>query len=62
MRHFDSIVPGCCLNNNHWITISLTGELPESILRQLAADSYRLVVGRLSKHDRLALAKMREGA
>lgn len=53
---------GSGLNNNHWITISLTGELPESMLRQLAADSYDLVVGKLPKRDRLALANMREGA
>lgn len=62
VSHYDSIVPGYYMNKNHWITISLTGELPESMLRQLAADSYDLVVGKLPKRDRLALANMREGA
>ena len=61
VRHYASVVPGYYMNKNHWITISLTGELPESMIRQLAAESYELVVGKLPKKVRQTLARMREG-
>src|SRR5512133_2862452 len=52
---FAAIVPGYYMNKKHWITISLTGEVPEEMLLDLAGDSYRLVVGTLSKKDQKEL-------
>ncbi len=33
---YDSISPGYYMNKRHWITISLTGELPEELITDLA--------------------------
>lgn len=52
---FESIVPGYYMNKKHWITISLTGELPEEMLTDLADESYRLVVSKLTKKDKNTL-------
>lgn len=49
---FDSVVPGYYMNKKHWITISLTGELPEEMLTDLARGSYERVVKALTKKDR----------
>ncbi len=52
---FDSVVPGYYMNKKHWITISLTGELPEEMLTDLACGSYERVVKALTKKDRQKL-------
>lgn len=49
MSQFDSIVPGYHMNKNHWITVSLTGEVPEAMLIDLANRSYELVVSKLCR-------------
>lgn len=46
---FTSVGPGYYMNKKHWITISLTGEVPESMLTDLARGSYERVVKALSK-------------
>ena len=48
---FKAVVPGYYMNKKHWITISLTGELPEEMLIDLADESYKLVVSKLTKKD-----------
>jgi predicted DNA-binding protein (MmcQ/YjbR family) len=53
--HFTSIVPGYYMNKKHWITISLTGELPEEMLTDLARGSYERVVKALAKADQRKL-------
>jgi predicted DNA-binding protein (MmcQ/YjbR family) len=55
---FESVVPGYYMNKKHWVTISLTGELPEEMLSGLASDSYNLVVGKLSKKDQKVLESL----
>ncbi|MBU1567102.1 MAG: MmcQ/YjbR family DNA-binding protein [Proteobacteria bacterium] len=52
---FDSVVPGYYMNKKHWISISLTGELPEGMLTDLAHDSYQRVVKTLTKKDQQQL-------
>jgi len=49
---FESVVPGYHMNKKHWITIALTGELPEEMLIDLAQNSYELVVSKLTKADK----------
>jgi predicted DNA-binding protein (MmcQ/YjbR family) len=39
----DSIVPGYHLNKRHWITVTLGGDAPDSLVRDLVEDSYDLV-------------------
>lgn len=52
---FESVVPGYYMNKKHWITISLSGDFPEGMLRDLADGSYNLVANKLSKKDKSAL-------
>lgn len=52
---FKSVVPGYYMNKKHWITISLSGELPGGMLDELANGSYNLVASKLSKKDKAAL-------
>lgn len=49
---YESVIPGYHMNKKHWITISLTGELPEEMLIDLANNSYNLVVSKLTKKDK----------
>ncbi|WP_040725098.1 MmcQ/YjbR family DNA-binding protein [Thiomicrorhabdus sp. Kp2] len=52
VSQFESVVPGYYMNKKHWITISLTGELSEDMLIDLANGSYKLVVSKLTKVNR----------
>ncbi len=52
---FESVVPGYYMNKKHWVTISLTGELPREILSELANESYNLVVSKLTKKNKMTL-------
>lgn len=52
---FESIVPGYYMNKRHWITISLTNELPEKMIAELASNSYALVTSKLTKADKKRL-------
>lgn len=58
VSEFESIIPGYYMNKKHWITISLTGELTDEILTDLAFDSYKLVVSKLTKADKSKLEKL----
>ncbi len=49
---YEAVTPGYHMNKKHWITISLTGELPSEMLFSLADDSYNLIVSKLSKKDK----------
>jgi len=55
---FNSIVPGYYMNKKHWITISLTGEIPEEMLIDLANASYNLVVSKLTKASKCELEQL----
>jgi len=48
---YESIVPGYYMNKKHWITISLTGELPLEMIKDLSKKSYDLVVSKLTKKE-----------
>ena len=56
--HYDAVAPGRYMNKKHWITVSLTGELADDALEDLALTSYELVVKGLRKVDREALASL----
>jgi predicted DNA-binding protein (MmcQ/YjbR family) len=43
------------MNKKHGITISLTGELPDGMLTDMAEGSYNNVVSKLTKVDKLKL-------
>lgn len=58
VSEFESIISGYYMNKKHWITISLTNELPEGMLEDLALDSYKLVVSKLTKAEKTKLEKL----
>ena len=49
------IVPGWHMNKRHWNTVTVNGELPDQLIRELVEDSYDLVVAGLPRADRLRL-------
>ena len=55
VSQYESIIPGYYMNKKHWITISLTDELPEEMLIDLINNSYKLVVRKLTKADKTLL-------
>ena len=59
---YKSVVPGYHLNKRHWITITLDGELPAAFVKELAEQSYQLVVAGLSRADKEKLNATRPSA
>lgn len=55
----DCIVPGYHMNKRHWITITLNGELPDAIIRDLAKKSYALVVAGLRRVDKVKIGRIK---
>ncbi|MFD7280271.1 MmcQ/YjbR family DNA-binding protein [Streptomyces sp. NPDC059862] len=53
--HPGLIVPGYHMNKRHWNTVTVDGELPDHLVRELIEDSYDLVVAGLPRADRLRL-------
>jgi predicted DNA-binding protein (MmcQ/YjbR family) len=54
-EHPGLIVPGYHMNKRHWNTVTVDGELPDRLVRELIEDSYDLVVAGLPKAERLRL-------
>ena len=50
------ILPGFYMDKRSWIACLLDGELPDELLRELAGESYRLVVSKLPKYVQWELA------
>ena len=55
VSQFDEIIPGYHMNKKHWITVSLKGDVPIGIMRDLATKSYELVVSKLTKAEKKKL-------
>ena len=43
------------MNKRHWNTVTVDGELPDGLVRELIEDSYDLVVAGLPRAERLRL-------
>ncbi|AMW10403.1 DNA-binding protein [Streptomyces qaidamensis] len=54
-EHEGLIVPGWHMNKRHWNTVTVDGDLPDQLVRELIEDSYDLVVAGLPRADRLRL-------
>jgi len=54
-ERFPSVLPGYHMNKRLWNTILLDGSIPVKLIREWIDDSYRLVVEKLPKKDRLGL-------
>jgi len=59
-EQFEDIRPGYYMNKKHWITISLTDEIPDDMLIDLANKSYELVVSKLTKANKAKLQQQVE--
>ncbi|WP_458243690.1 MmcQ/YjbR family DNA-binding protein [Streptomyces sp. MAI_2237] len=53
--HPGLIIPGYHMNKRHWNTVTVDGDLPDPLLRELVEDSYDLVVAGLPRAERLRL-------
>ncbi|MBT2675621.1 MmcQ/YjbR family DNA-binding protein [Streptomyces sp. ISL-14] len=54
-EHPGLIAPGYHMNKRHWNTVTVDGELPDRVVRELIEDSYDLVVAGLPRAERLRL-------
>ncbi|POX47053.1 DNA-binding protein [Streptomyces sp. Ru71] len=54
-EHEGMIVPGWHMNKRHWNTVTVDGDLPDRLVRELIEDSYDLVVAGLPRAERLRL-------
>ncbi|MFH0175802.1 MmcQ/YjbR family DNA-binding protein [Streptomyces cacaoi] len=54
-EHEGLIIPGYHMNKRHWNTVTVDGELPDRLVRELVEDSYDLVVAGLPRAERLRL-------
>ena len=52
---FPAVQPGYHLNKEHWNTVTLDGSIPAGGIESLIDESYRLVVGGLTKAQRRRL-------
>lgn len=55
VSQFEAVKPGYHMNKRHWLTISLAGDVSDTMLGGLAKDSYALVVRGLPKAVRAEL-------
>lgn len=58
---FESVLPGWHQNREHWNTIILDGSVPDDAVRELIAESYRLVTDSPSKRIYEAVKKIPRG-
>lgn len=49
---YESVIPGYHMNKEHWNTVILDGTIPESEIKKMIDESYRLVIKSLKKADR----------
>lgn len=52
---YSDIIPGWHMNKKHWNTVYCERELDEKLIRELIDHSYKLVVSKLSKSQKLEL-------
>lgn len=58
---FESVLPGWHQNREHWNTIILNGSVPDDAVREMIAESYRLVTDSPSKRIYEAVKKIPRG-
>ncbi len=52
---YPDIAPGYYMNKRHWNSVRLDGEVPDDLLQELVEKSYQLVLGGLTKKERVSL-------
>jgi len=51
-EQYPEVIPGYHMSKKHWNTVSVTGNIPNSLLRNWIDDSYSLVAASLPKKHR----------
>ncbi|GAA5534396.1 MmcQ/YjbR family DNA-binding protein [Deinococcus aluminii] len=54
---YPAIMPGYHLNKRHWVTVTLDGSVPDTLLQELLVDSHALVVRGLTRTQRAELGQ-----
>lgn len=54
-EHEGLVIPGWHMNKRHWNTVTVDGDLPARLVKELIEDSYDLVVAGLPRAERLRL-------
>ena len=54
-EEYEGIGPGWHMNKRHWISVQFGSDVPESLLRELVAQSYELAKAHLTKKQRTEL-------
>ncbi|SMO63787.1 MmcQ/YjbR family DNA-binding protein [Gracilimonas mengyeensis] len=49
---YEEVQPGYHMNKKHWNTVSMQGNLPDDLIKELIKHSYELVVAKLPKKER----------
>ncbi len=57
----DLIIPGFHMNKLHWNTVLIEEGLDDSLIKELVDQSYALVVSKLTKKNKAALAELGNG-
>jgi len=52
------VIPGYHMNKKHWNTIMMANNLPDELIKEWVADSYKLVVENLTKSEREMLKRL----
>ena len=54
-EEYEGVVPGYHMNKKHWNTVRTDGSIPDKLIYEWIDDSYRLVVGKLSRAEQKRL-------
>lgn len=53
---YKDIIPGYYMNKVHWNSIAPDGDVPDELMREMAAEAYRLILGGFSKKVQTEIA------
>lgn len=56
-EQYADIIPGYYMNKEHWNSVYLEGEVPDSIMKEMLDESYGLIFESLSKKARKEIAE-----
>ena len=54
-ENYSNITPGYYMNKVHWNSVDLNGNVPESIIKDMIEQSYKLVLNSFSKKRQIEL-------
>lgn len=56
-ENYNDITPGYYMNKVHWNSVDLNGNVPESIIKDMIEQSYKLVLNSFSKKRQMEFQK-----